>query len=163
MIKHINYKIDKKKYRDIFYDNIQKYGQWHWLCPKRQELFWYQLFIKDSHPLKPLMEPVEKDLNIYGMNNYPRYSFQFANTRLGQHKDEDDMVSININLMETVPIIHIEDNPYPYECAYIKVGQHMHGVEPDVNNRLILKFCLRHSHEEVINRLSEANLLLTTS
>tara|TARA_Y100000114_G_scaffold145523_1_gene155283 strand:- start:4607 stop:5146 length:540 start_codon:yes stop_codon:yes gene_type:complete len=161
MIYHINYKVNKQKYRDIFYNNIQKYGQWHWLCPKRQELFWYQLFIKDSHPLKPLIEPVEKELGILGMNNYPRFSYQFPNTKLGHHKDEDNMVSININLMETTPIIHIEERPYPYECAYIKVGQHMHGVEPDKNARLILKFCLRHPWQQVYDILNKKGLLIT--
>ena len=74
MIQHVDYEIDKKKYRDIFYDNINKYGQWHWLCPKRQELFWYQMFVKDDHPLKPMIREVEHDLNIAHMNNYPRFS-----------------------------------------------------------------------------------------
>ena len=48
---HLNYKIDKEYWRNIFYDNIQD-GQWHWCVPKRKELFWYQLFIRDYSPLK---------------------------------------------------------------------------------------------------------------
>ena len=60
---HLDYEINKKKYRDIFYDNIQR-GQWHWSVAKRQELFWYQLFIPDGHDMKPLFENVEKELNI---------------------------------------------------------------------------------------------------
>ena len=161
MIQHIDYSIDKKKYRDIFYENINKYGQWHWLCPKRQELFWYQMFVKDDHPLKPMLSEVEHDLNIVSMNNYPRFSYQFPNTRLGHHQDEDNMVSININLFDTIPIIHIENEPYPYECALIDVGSLMHGVEPDVNHRLILKFCLRHPYEEVYERLDKFGLFST--
>ena len=82
MLKHLEYKINKKKYRDLFYNNIQKYGQWHWLCPKRQELFWYQLFISDKHELKKDLFELENELGIYGMNNYPRFSYQFPNTKL---------------------------------------------------------------------------------
>ena len=136
-------------------------GQWHWSVPKRQELFWYQLFIKDDHPLKPIVQDVERDLNIYGMNNFPRFSYQFPNTRLSHHMDEDQMVSININLLDTTPIIHLEHKPYPYQCAIFVVGHVMHGVEPDPNSRLILKFCLRHTYEEVKERLDKFDLIVS--
>ena len=155
---HIDYEIDKKKYRDLFYDNIQR-GQWHWSVPKRQELFWYQLMIPDGHDMKPLLADVERDLNIFGMNNFPRFSYQFPNTRLSHHKDEDEMVSININLLNTTPTIHLENVPYPYQCALFDVGHIMHGVEPDPSERLILKFCLRHSYEEVLERLKTFGLI----
>ena len=105
---HLDYEIDKKKYRDIFYDNIQR-GQWHWSVAKRQELFWYQLFIPDGHDM--------------------------------------------------IPIIHIDHEPYPYECAFIDVGHKMHGVEKDTNARLILKFCLRHPWQEVYDRLDKFGLI----
>ena len=59
---HLDYQIDKEKWRGIFYDNIQK-GQWHWSVPKRQELFWYQLMIRDDSPLKELTREVEMHLN----------------------------------------------------------------------------------------------------
>ena len=160
MFHHIDYEIDKKKYRDLFYDNVQM-GQWHWSVPKRQELFWYQLFIKDDHPLKPIVQDVERDLNIYGMNNFPRFSYQFPNTRLSHHMEEDQMVSININLLDTTPIIHLEHKPYPYQCALFDVGHVMHGVEPDPNSRLILKFCLRHTYEEVKERLDKFDLIVS--
>ena len=158
MIQHIDYDIDKEKYRSVFYDNIQR-GQWHWSVSKRRELFWYQLMIPDGHDMKPLIEPVERDLNIHEMNNFPRFSYQFPNTRLRHHQDEDNMVSININLLDTTPTIHIENNPYQYECALIDVGGRMHGVEPDTNHRLILKFCLRHTWNEVIDRLDKFGLI----
>ena len=158
MIKHLKYEIDKKRYRNIFYDNIQR-GQWHWRCIPRRELFWYQLFIRDESDLKPLLKDVEHDLNIYGMNNYPRFSYQFPNTTLLHHKDEDNMVSININLLDTTPIIHLEHNPYPYQCALIDVGRHEHGVESDSNPRLILKFCIRHPWNDVVKRLRDKELL----
>ena len=155
---HLDYEIDKNKYREIFYTNVQR-GQWHWSVPKRQELFWYQLMIPDGHDMKPLIEPVERDLNIHGMNNFPRFSYQFPNTMLRHHRDEDNLVSININLMDTTPTIHIDHEPYPYECALINVGGRMHGVEPDPNHRLILKFCLRHKWEEVVERLDQFGLI----
>lgn len=161
MLKHLEYKINKKKYRDLFYNNIQKYGQWHWLCPKRQELFWYQLFISDKHELKKDLFELENELGIYGMNNYPRFSYQFPNTKLGHHKDEDNMVSININLLDTTPIIHLEHKPFPYEIILVDVGNILHGVEPDNNPRLILKFCLRHPYEEVYERLDKLRLFST--
>ena len=155
---NLDYQINKEKWRGIFYDNIQK-GQWHWSVPQRRELFWYQLMMNDKHPLRELTKDVEQDLNIYGMDNFPRFSYQFPNTLLQHHKDEDDMVSININLLDTVPIIHIEHEPYSYECAFIQVGQKMHGVEKDPNHRLILKFCLRHPWEEVYDRLNKFGLI----
>lgn len=36
----------------------------------------------------------------------------------------------------------------------------MHGVEKDSNHRLILKFCLRHSYEEVYDRLNKFGLIM---
>ena len=102
---------------------------------------------------------IEEDLNIYGMNNFPRFSYQFPNTTLLHHKDEDNMVSININLLDTTPTIHIEHQPYEYQCALIDVGSHEHGVESDSNHRLILKFCLRHPWNDVVKRFKDKGLL----
>jgi len=157
---HLDYEIDKKRWKDIFYNNIQEYGQWHWSCPKDQNLYWYQLFIKDDHPLKKFTVDVERELGIYGMNNYPRFSYQFKHTKLDHHLDEDNMISININLFDETPIIHIDHKPYPYECALIDVGHFMHGVEPVPYDRLILKFCLRHPWEEVYERLDKFGLII---
>lgn len=156
---HLKYKIDKEKYRKVFYDNIQM-GQWHWSCPKYQNLYWYQLFIEDSHALKPIIQEVEADLNILGMNNFPRFSYQFPNTKLPHHKDEDNLVSININLFDTVPIIHLEHKPISYEAIFVNVGGVEHGVEPDPNPRLILKFCLRHNWNTVLDKLKEKDLVV---
>ena len=93
------------------------------------------------------------------MNSYPRFSYQFPNTLLQHHKDEDEMVSININLLDTIPVIHLEHKPYPYQCALFDVGHVMHCLEPEPNPRLILKFCLRHPYEEVWERLNKFDLL----
>lgn len=158
MLVHLDYDIDKERYRNLFYDNIQK-GQWHWSVPKRKELYWYQLFIPDGHELKNELHDVEQELGIYEMNNYPRFSYQFPNTKLGHHKDEDNMVSININLLDTTPVIHLEHEPHPYEAILVDVGGKMHGVEKDNNPRLILKFCLRHPWDEVYERLDNRGLI----
>ena len=157
-IYHIDYEIDKIKYSNIFYKNIQQ-GQWHWSVPNRKELFWYQLFIPNDHNLKKIIEPVEQDLNISGMNNFPRFSYQFPNTCLSHHKDEDNIIAININLLDTIPTIHINHEPYQYECALINVGNVYHGVEPDPNPRLVLKFAIRHPYEEIYERLDKFGLL----
>ena len=156
---HLNYKIDKEYWRNVFYENIQD-GKWHWSVPKRKELFWYQLMIPDSSPLKSKTKSVEMDLGIYGMNNFPRFSYQFPNTKLKHHLDEDNMVSINLNLLDTIPTIHIEHKPYPYEACFVDVGHKEHGVEKDPNHRLILKFCLRHPLEEVYKRLDIKELII---
>ena len=160
MLWHLNYEIDKNKYKNIFYKNIQR-GQWHWTVPDRQELYWYQLMSsrKQDGFLRDELRPVEEDLGIWGMDSFPRFSYQFPNTVLPHHLDEDQMVAININLMDTTPIIHIEHEPYPYECALIDVGHHMHGVEADPNHRLILKFCLRHPLDEVMERMYDKNII----
>ncbi len=159
MIYHLNYQIDKKYYRNMFYDNIQKYGQWHWSNIRDKKLWWYQLFIKDNHPLKKSLKEIENDLNIYGLNNFPRFSYQFPNTVLGHHTDEDKLVSINLNLLDTTPVIHLEHKPYPYEAIFVNVGNIMHGVEKDPNARLILKFALRHPWEEIYEILDKKNLI----
>jgi len=158
MLCHLKYKIDKEYWRNVFYENIQE-GRWHWGVPKRKELHWYQLFVKDNSPLKPLFKDIENELGIYGMNNYPRFSYQFQNTRVEQHLDEDFGVKIQFNLLETIPIIHIKNKPYPYEAALIDVGHNKHGVEKDENSRLILQFYLRHSWKEVYDRLNKKGLI----
>jgi hypothetical protein len=159
MIYHLDFKIDKQHYKNMFYDNVQEYGVWHWSNIRDKKLWWHQLFIEDNHPLKKSLKEIENDLNIYGLNNYPRFSYQFPNTLLPHHLDEDEMVSINLNLLDTIPIIHLEHKPYPYEAIFVDVGGIMHGVEKDPNPRLILKFCLRHPWEEICELLDKKNLI----
>lgn len=159
MIWHLDYEIDKQKWQQLFWDHIQE-GQWHWSVPKLRYMYWYQLF---SGPGKEWFDEaslrVERDLNIVGMNNYPRFSYQLANTRLRPHIDEDKIVAININLMDSAPTIHLLGEPYQYECALINVGEVEHSVEPEPTDRLILKYCLRHPLEEIMERLDKVGLL----
>ena len=158
---HLDYQIDKKKWVDIFWDNLTM-GQWHHSVPRKRNMYWWQIFIHDNSPLKKLTEDVEMDLNIYGMNNFPRFSYQFPNSKLWHHMDEDNLVSVNLNLLETIPIIHVENKPYPYEAILVDVGHREHGIEYDKNHRLILKFCIRHPLEETYERLDKFGLIKDT-
>ena len=61
MLCHLNYKIDKEYFKNIFFENIEK-GRWHWGVKRRKELHWYQLFVPDNSPLKPLFKDIEDQL-----------------------------------------------------------------------------------------------------
>lgn len=159
---HLDYEIDKKFWKDLFYEHANC-GHWHHTCMIRQELYWWQILIRpdhNSHLLK-FTDEIAKDLNIHGMDNYPRLNYTYPNRYLPHHVDPDNMIAININLMETTPTIHIEHKPYPYECALIDVGGKMHGIEKEPNDRLILKFCLRHPWNEVYERLDKRGLIIS--
>ena len=152
MFYHLDYEIDKKLFQKHFWDNYTR-GEWHQF--KEPKLIWWKVF-----DISHLTETVERELNIHGMNNHPRFSYQFPNTRLPEHKDEDNIVAINLNLMDKNPIIHINGLPFTYNSAVINVGQLNHSVEPDPNERLILKFAIRHSWEEVMERLDKLDLII---
>jgi len=161
---HIDYRIDKNRFCDVFWEN-KDCGSWHHTCVSeyRRDLYWWRILIDDKRNwnkhLLPYTNIVAADLNILGMDNYPRFNYYFPNHQLPHHVDPDNMVAININLLNTIPTIHIEHQPYEYECALIDVGGKMHGIEPDANPRLILKFCLRHPWEEVYERLDKIGLI----
>ena len=154
---HLDYNIDKKRYRDIFWKNYRD-GRWHTFDPPK--MIWWKLFLMHCDGGQTLVEDVEKDLNILGLNTFPRFSYQFPHTTLQAHYDEDNMTGINLNLLEdSKPTIHLEGKPHEYESCVVHVGGIKHSVESDPNPRLILKFAIRHPWEEVILRLSEVNLI----
>ncbi len=155
---HLDYEIDKEHWQNIFWDHLDM-GKWHWGCASKRKLWWWQIMIGHNHPIKKYTAKVEKELNIFGLNNYPRFSYTLPNAKISHHKDKDNMVTININLMPNKPIIHVDHKPYPYEIIYIHVGELAHGIEPDPNPRLILKFCMRHTWEEVYERLDRFGLI----
>lgn len=175
---NLKYNIDKEYYLNLFYDNISPQGRgckhdqfWHQQCSKRKELFWYQLFCFDDTDLKREVEKVEKDLNIFGCKTYPRFNYQFPNSELEYHKDENNIVSININLFDTKPIIHLAESKivkrkkhviesaYEYEAIFVDVGKCYHSVKPDTNHRLLLKICIEDTFENVFERLSSVGLI----
>jgi len=149
---HLNINIDKEKYRNHFW-SIYQTGEWHECTPP--SLFWWKVY-KISNFTKEL----ETELNIKGLNNFPRYSYQIPNTLLEYHVDEDDITSINLNLLDNSPTIHINYKPYIYETCLFHAGGTPHGVEPDPFPRLILKFAIRHPWDEVYERLDKFNLIL---
>jgi len=159
---HIDYEIDKEYWRNIFYENLD-YGKWHYTCASRKSLYWFHLMMFNDDKLKKIVKPLEQDLNIYGLNNAPRFSYLFPNQKVEHHLDDQVKkefgVKININLLDTEITIHMEHKPYQYEAALIDVGHVMHGVEKDPNARLTIGFFLRHPLEEVYERLDKFSLI----
>jgi len=142
---HLNYNIDKEKYRNIYHE-IKNTGNWsekEWIGER-----WWKVYGIES-----LVSDVAKDLNIDGIDNYPRFVELVPNNGLPKHIDEDYMSSIIINLSEKTPSIMIENNSVPYECLLFHNGYLMHWVEPVNYERIMLKFCIRHPWEEVYERV----------
>jgi hypothetical protein len=47
----------------------------------------------------------------------------------------------------------VEDQQVPYECVLLENGKLKHWVEPVNYDRLMLKFCIRHTWQEIIERI----------
>lgn len=103
---------------------------------------------------------LQHELNIYGMNNYPRFQYQFANSVLPYHIDEDNLTGILFNLREKDCTIHVLGKAFTYQSAVSHVGKNLHKVEADSEDRLVLKFSIRHPWEEVLERLDKKNLVV---
>ena len=149
---HLDFEIEKSFFREYFWKNYTK-GKWHEFDPPK--MMWWKLF-----NISDITRDIEYELNIHDLNIFPRFSYQFPNTNLPYHVDEDQMCSINLNLLDTTPAISIDGKEYEYESCFVDVGSLMHGVKPDPNERLILKFAIRNSWEEVYERLDKFNLIL---
>lgn len=148
---HLNYQIDKQKYRDIFW-SVYTQGQWQEM--KVPRMFWWKVY-----GIEDLVEDVAKDLNIHGMNNFPRFAYMFKGNDLQYHLDEDYMSSICINLMDgPSPEQVIEDIPTAYECMLFENGNLFHYVESRDEDSLMLKFCIRHPWEEIYERVKRVGL-----
>ena len=150
---HLNYEIDKKRYSDYFWKNYTK-GEWYEFNPPR--LIWWKLYQDVG---KDTLE-LQHELNIYGMNNYPRFQYQFANSVLPYHIDEDNLTGILFNLREKDCTIHVLGKAFTYQSAVSHVGKNLHKVEADSEDRLVLKFSIRHPWEEVLERLDKKNLVV---
>jgi len=161
---HLNYNIDKEYWRDLFYERLNE-GQWNDSCPRKKTLHWYQIFFHPGTELRKLVEPVERDLNIDGLDTFPRFSYMFPGAVLPIHKDEDGLIGININILDDVPapVIHIKGQAFPYEAALIDVGNIQHSVKAVPHHRLILKFCLRYPYAEVYKRIESTGLICPTT
>lgn len=154
MFCHLNYRLDKEFYKNYFFNNIDRA---HTHKKTNYELkWWLKLFNSEE-----VTDKVISEMNLEGLNIFPRFSYQEKNTLLPKHIDKDRIVGININLLQEPVTIHMDDKPYEYECALIDVGAYPHSVEPDSNDRLVLKLAIRNPWSDIYNRLKEGNFLET--
>jgi hypothetical protein len=150
---HIDYQIDKEKYRKMFWKRYTK-GSWYEF--QKPRMCWWKVY-----GIEKLVEGVAKDLNIHGMNNFPRFAYLFQNNVIESHVDEDHMTSIMINLnSDYTPTMHVEGVPIQYECLLFENGELFHTVEPRPVDTLMLKFCIRHPWEEVYKRLDSLGYIV---
>ena len=146
MIWHLTYQIDKDAHRKQWWDEYYR-AEFHPKVPH-----WERVFDIDDLG-------VIKDLNLEGMNVSPRYSYQWADTLLPEHIDEDEIIGINLNLNEEEISINMEGTEYVYSAAVVDVGHHRHSVTPVRYDRLILKLAIREPLEDVLERVK--HLLVT--
>lgn len=143
---HLKYNIDKQKFRNIFYNN---YGKGNWGEKDWVGKVWWKIYDIDNE-----IQSVREDLNIVGLDDKPRFAHLKSNTLIPDHVDEDYMCSIIINLMDEQPVINIEEKNIPYESLLFHNGYLIHRVDPVPYERLMLKFCLRHPWEQIVERMS---------
>ena len=147
MIWHLDYKIDKEFHTKNFWDNYD-IGEFHPKVPT-----WWRIFKNIQ------ADNIISDLNLEGLNVFPRYSYQFKNTLLPAHIDEDEIIGVNFNLMPHPITIHLLGEPYEYETAVVDVGHVEHSVQPAPYNRLVLKFAIRAPLEQVLERINETDYM----
>ena len=152
MILHLNYQVDKEYYKKIFYDNYDK-GGYH----KEGDVvlkYWYKIF-----NIENLVMPITKDLGIDDLYTRPRFSYQFPNSTLPKHIDQDRIIGLNINLMPNSPNITIDNKSYDYECCLVDVGSKVHSVKADEKPRLVLKYAIRSNWNDMYDRLNKRGLI----
>lgn len=154
MFCHLKYRLDKEFYRNYFFDNMDR-AETHKQYGKELD-YWIKLFRSEE-----VTDKVVEELNLNGLNVYPRFSYQKKNTLLPKHIDEERIVGINLNLLDVKPVIHLYDEPYEYEAAMIDVGAIPHSVEPFEHDRLVLKLAVREPWSLIYERLKEKDLLET--
>lgn len=152
MIAHLNYQVDKEHYKKIFFDRYDT-GGWH----KEGDVvldYWWKVFNIDNEVM-----PITKDLGIEDLVTKPRFSYQFPNSTLPSHIDQDRIIGININLMPTSPVIIINNKSYEYENCLVDVGSKIHSVIADDKPRLVLKYAIRSTWIDIYNRLNTRGLI----
>ena len=152
MILHLNYQIDKEHYKKMFFDRYET-GGFH----KEGDVvlkYWYKVF-----NIEQLVMPITKGLGIEDLYTKPRFSYQFPNSTLPEHIDQDRIVGINLNLMPNSPSINIENKSYVYENCLVDVGSKVHSVKADKNPRLVLKYAIRSTWNEMYKRLDKIGLI----
>jgi len=159
MFCHLNYQIDKKYFREYFWENFDK-GQYHVSYDENGQVktihqFWWMLF-----GLEKITKDIMYDLGIIDMNVLPRFSFIKSTCGLKPHVDIDRIVGINFNIMENnVPELTFGDHTVYYDSLLADVGSTIHQVKPVNYNRLILKFAIREPYQDVMESLDKRNLI----
>ena len=152
MILHLDYQIDKEHYKKMFFDRYDT-GGYH----KEGDVvlkYWYKIF-----NIENLVMPITKDLGIEDLYTRPRFSYQFPNSTLPEHIDQERIVGLNLNLMPNAPSIIIDNKSYEYENCLVDVGSKVHKVNADDSPRLVLKYAIRSDWNEIYKRLDKRGLI----
>ena len=152
MILHLDYQIDKEHYKKMFFDRYDT-GGYH----KEGDVvlkYWYKIF-----NIENLVMPITKDLGIEDLYTRPRFSYQFPNSTLPEHIDQERIVGLNLNLMPNAPSIIIDNKSYEYENCLVDVGSKVHKVNADDSPRLVLKYAIRSNWNEMYSRLNKRGLI----
>jgi len=155
-LKHLNFKIDKPRFRRIAekWKSAGKYYQWKQF---EQEDKWFQTYPPQGED--DAISEIEHALGIHIFQNKPRFYWLKPNSNLPIHFDEDNVTSIQINLMDQTPEIGIEGvGNVPYEAMIINNGYIRHWVDPVPYERLQLKFVMRESYDQIMKVIPNAIL-----
>ena len=71
----------------------------------------------------------------------------------------DRIIGINFNLFDETPEIIIEGKTYSYESALVDVGSKIHSIVTKEKPRLVLKYAIRNSWNEVYDILDKRGLI----
>lgn len=150
-LKHLNFKIDKPRFREVA-EAWRNNGRWYQWKQFDQVDKWWQTYPQQGED--PNINEVAEALNIQQFDNRPRFYWLETNNDIPIHYDEDHVTSIQINLMEQTPVIGIEGvGDVPYEAMVINNGDIRHWVDPVPYERLQMKFVMRETWQEVIEAI----------
>lgn len=155
-LKHLKYKIDKPRFRKVA-EKWKSNGKFYQFEKFEQEDKWWQTYPNQGQD--PDINEVAEDLNIQQFDNRPRFYWLKAGSNLPIHYDEDNVTSIQINLMDQTPVIGIEGvGDVPYEAMVINNGYIRHWVDPVPYERLQMKFVMRESWDTIMEAIPDALL-----
>ena len=155
-LKHLKYEIDKPRFREVA-ERWRNNGRWYQWKQFDQVDKWWQTYPKQGQD--PDINEVAEALNIQQFDNRPRFYWLKPNSHLPIHYDEDNVTSIQINLMDQQPVIGIEGvGDVPYEAMAINNGYIRHWVDPVPYERLQMKFVMRESWDTIMEAIPDALL-----
>jgi hypothetical protein len=155
-LKHLNFKIDKPRYRNVAekWRDSGRYYQWKQF---EQVDKWWQTY--PDQGVDADINEVAAALNISQFDYRPRFYWLKPNHDIPIHYDEDNVTSIQINLKDQTPNVGIENlGEVPYEALAINNGCIRHWVTPVPYERLQMKFVMRETWETVMEAIPDAIL-----